>query len=837
LTVSNVRVSDTIQRRKPGEAASGAPAPRRKVTVGLTAVQAAQLRALWQEHAAALHAMLKGWCGDAQNASDMLQEVFRRLAEAPANMDKMKNARAFLAVSARRIAVDFARRSSARSAYQAAAGAEAPAAENPGPTDEGLRLAIRTALESLPAEQRLVFNHKILNGRTLEEIAQLDGISLNTAASRLRYALDKIRGQLRPYYDDLNRSQFKNMKHDLNQDLSENKRIITPLEPKRVPSVVPGLEGLAALSADSGVSDAPAPELAECYALPTVEAPAPEFVEPQIHIDPVFVPPPTGGIDPIPETCWEQTAPEIRSCGVGGNAWGQLFGSLEAVEFPGLEGENLPTDETAEPESGELPVMVTCEILPPDGQIPTEWLKPFELPEEFLVTIFEGEGEAGVVDGGQEVSIDSEGVPFDLESGFEICVLPVPEEFVAEVDAQEYLVRYEAFLADNPDWGALDPDMMEAQVITPSIYFSEFEFGTPSKAAAFDSWYQTHYLGDGSSDGDVQDGGADDGLFDGSAPFEPKELLPRYDAFLAENPTWVQDNQGGDIQLQVVTSSGYFFELEFGTPGEAAAFDLWYEVHYGSLLTDGDPGGVPTDVSVIDKPVYSEGDAVFRDGYWWVNGEIQPHWKSSGDQPEYANSLSGETPAPLPATPLDAANQSGGNGASSDSNALASADVNRTSGESSKDLPSINPVALAERVSVPEVTAAVVASGSPGAASFGLGADRMMIVEFSVLSPSEGPAAQPIPSATQDVGDLPASVVHGGDTPDLSRGGDAEAALSRGTDDASARGQAEQAGAVAAPTSQKQDPTTLAAGAVAVGSVAHGSGASAGAARRSLLKL
>jgi hypothetical protein len=118
---------------------------------------------------------------------------------------------------------------------------------------------------------------------------------------------------------------------------------------------------------------------------------------------------------------------------------------------------------------------------------------------------------------------------------------------------------------------------------------------------------------------------------------------------------------------------------------------------------------------------------------------------------------------------------------------LASTDVNRTSENSSKDLSGINPVALTERMTVSEATmaalpvevaidaqeAAVVASASPGSPWFGPGADRMMIVEFSVLSPSEAPAAQP----------------------------------------------------------------TVAAGAVAVGSLAHGSGASAGASRRSLLKL
>jgi len=81
-------------------------------------------------------------------------------------------------------------------AYHTSAGAAS--AENPGPTDAALREAIAKALERLPAEKRVAFEHKVLNGRTLDETSRLEKISLNTAASRLRYALGKIRGQLRP---------------------------------------------------------------------------------------------------------------------------------------------------------------------------------------------------------------------------------------------------------------------------------------------------------------------------------------------------------------------------------------------------------------------------------------------------------------------------------------------------------------------------------------------------------------------------------------------------------------------------------------------------------------
>ncbi len=489
--------------------------------IRLTAAQAATLGNLWQLHSGALHTMLAGWCGDAQMASDVLQEVFRRLAGSPALMVQMNNARAFLAVSARRIAVDFARRSATRSAYHTAAGAEAPSAENPGPTDAALREAIAKALESLPAEQRVAFEHKVLNGRTLDEISKLEKISLNTAASRLRYALDKIRGQLRPYYDDLNRKDFTNMKNDpFNPENISSQRIITPLAPKRVPSVAPGLEGLAAMAPDA------------CEAAPEIAAFEPEFVE------------------ALPAA--ELVEPAIFNCGVGGNAWEQfavsvpvVFELSDADGDAAIGGEDYAGGEVAATDgaedvgelvvSEEIPEMISCELFP-EGGIPEEWLRPIvcELPEDFFVTFFEGEIENsvdGVVDG--EFG-EGEAIPFGLEEGFEICVLPVPEEFSSSLDPQELLVRYEDFLRENPEWSVLDPDMMEAQVVTQSSYFGEIEFGTPSKAADFDNWYFNVYGQDGAygsinlgGDGDGEHGTVvSDNLYSGGMDFlEPTGVI------------------------------------------------------------------------------------------------------------------------------------------------------------------------------------------------------------------------------------------------------------------------------------------------------------------------
>ena len=163
--------------------------------------------------------------------------------------------------------------------------------------------------------------------------------------------------------------------------------------------------------------------------------------------------------------------------------------------------------------------MISCEMFP-EGGIPEEWLRPIlcELPEDFFLSVFEGEIENSVdevVDG--ELG-EGEAIPFGLEEGFEICVLPVPggcidlEEFSSSLDPQELLGRYEDFLRENPDWGGLDPDMMEIQVVTQSSYFDEIEFGTPSKAADFDNWYFNVYGQDGAY-GSINLGGAGDGEY------------------------------------------------------------------------------------------------------------------------------------------------------------------------------------------------------------------------------------------------------------------------------------------------------------------------------------
>ncbi|HXI51758.1 MAG TPA: sigma factor-like helix-turn-helix DNA-binding protein, partial [Candidatus Saccharimonadales bacterium] len=59
------------------------------------------------------------------------------------------------------------------------------------------------ALAELPTEQRAVVHLKLWEGLTFEAIAEALGLPLNTAASRYRYAIDKLRQRLRPFYEEI----------------------------------------------------------------------------------------------------------------------------------------------------------------------------------------------------------------------------------------------------------------------------------------------------------------------------------------------------------------------------------------------------------------------------------------------------------------------------------------------------------------------------------------------------------------------------------------------------------------------------------------------------------
>jgi len=71
------------------------------------------------------------------------------------------------------------------------------------PDESAFRAALGEALEELSQDQRVVVHLKLWEHLTFLEISEVLGISANTAASRYRYGLDKLRTLLRPIYEEL----------------------------------------------------------------------------------------------------------------------------------------------------------------------------------------------------------------------------------------------------------------------------------------------------------------------------------------------------------------------------------------------------------------------------------------------------------------------------------------------------------------------------------------------------------------------------------------------------------------------------------------------------------
>jgi RNA polymerase sigma-70 factor (ECF subfamily) len=55
---------------------------------------------------------------------------------------------------------------------------------------------LRVALEQLPVEQREALTRSYFSGQTLQEIADTDHLSVGTVKTRVRIALDKLRGMI-----------------------------------------------------------------------------------------------------------------------------------------------------------------------------------------------------------------------------------------------------------------------------------------------------------------------------------------------------------------------------------------------------------------------------------------------------------------------------------------------------------------------------------------------------------------------------------------------------------------------------------------------------------------
>lgn len=163
-----------------------------------------ELERLYDAHASGLFHYLVSFTKTEADARDLLQELFIKVARGNTS-DALQSEKAWLFRLAHNLAVDWLRRRKVRwdteeRLLRELAGGQQLAHD---PDSRLLAEHFAEAMRTLPEEQRTVMQLKLWDGLTFEEIAEAQGIPLNTAASRHRYALEKLRTLLRPLYEEL----------------------------------------------------------------------------------------------------------------------------------------------------------------------------------------------------------------------------------------------------------------------------------------------------------------------------------------------------------------------------------------------------------------------------------------------------------------------------------------------------------------------------------------------------------------------------------------------------------------------------------------------------------
>ena len=134
---------------------------------------------------------------DPAGAEDAVQQAFVKMARGGPPWSDIRAAEAYLRVAVRNECYRTLRRDRSRRQTETQAAALLEPAVEPAPAEDE-RQALEKALKALPAGQREVLHLKVYEQMTFQQIGARLEIPLNTAASRYRYALERLRQILDP---------------------------------------------------------------------------------------------------------------------------------------------------------------------------------------------------------------------------------------------------------------------------------------------------------------------------------------------------------------------------------------------------------------------------------------------------------------------------------------------------------------------------------------------------------------------------------------------------------------------------------------------------------------
>ena len=150
---------------------------------------------LYDRFGASLYRYALVLLANSADAEDVVQNLFVGLVQSGRQISTIRDVKSYLFRAARNEVYSLLRRRRRRRDDVPLEAVE-PLLEAPPGEDSALRDQVQQALLKLPAEQREVIVLKVYQSFTLREIANLTGCSLNTAASRYRYASERLAGLL-----------------------------------------------------------------------------------------------------------------------------------------------------------------------------------------------------------------------------------------------------------------------------------------------------------------------------------------------------------------------------------------------------------------------------------------------------------------------------------------------------------------------------------------------------------------------------------------------------------------------------------------------------------------
>jgi RNA polymerase sigma-70 factor (ECF subfamily) len=166
--------------------------PDTRLIAGLSSGDPDAYAALFDRLAKPLLRMAEAMLNDRAEAEDAVQDLFLSLVRSREKLRRVDDLDAYVFACGRNvIRTRMSRRKTEQRRLQLLARSASPPAE-PGTPDEGLK----DALASLPADQREVVVLKIDGELTFKQIGQVLRMSPHTAASRYRYAMQKLQRRL-----------------------------------------------------------------------------------------------------------------------------------------------------------------------------------------------------------------------------------------------------------------------------------------------------------------------------------------------------------------------------------------------------------------------------------------------------------------------------------------------------------------------------------------------------------------------------------------------------------------------------------------------------------------